>query len=106
MNWKRNYTMNDSESLVRVTILGQEYAVKAPTDPDYIRRIADYVNAKMNEVQSAAGPEQNATRIAILAAMNISDELFTVRKECENLSRQVDERVTQLMELVDDTLEG
>ncbi len=98
--------MNDSESLVRVSIFGQEYTVKAPTDPDYIRRIADYVNAKMNEVREKSGSEQSATRIAILAAMNISDELFTVRKECEDLNQTVENRVTELVDLVDEALES
>ncbi|MFQ6613617.1 MAG: cell division protein ZapA [Fidelibacterota bacterium] len=98
--------MTDSESLVRVSIFGQEYTVKAPTDPDYIRQIADYVNAKMNEIKDKSAPGPNAARIAILAAMNISDELFTVRKECESLNRSVENRVNELVDLVDEALEG
>ncbi|NOZ75149.1 MAG: cell division protein ZapA [FCB group bacterium] len=98
--------MTDSESLVRVSIFGQEYTVKAPTDPNYIRQIADYVNAKMNEIKEKSATGPNPARIAILAAMNISDELFAVRKECEDLNRSVENRVNELVDLVDEALEG
>ncbi len=98
--------MSDSESLVRVSIFGQEYTVKAPTDPDYIRQIADYVNAKMNEVKEKSGGEQSAVRIAILASMNISDELFSVRRDCEELNHTVENRVNELVDLVDESLES
>ena len=37
---------------IKITIFGQEYSVKAPADPTYIKKIAEYVDTKMREVQS------------------------------------------------------
>ena len=35
---------------IKITIFGQEYSVKAPADPTYIKKIAEYVDTKMREV--------------------------------------------------------
>ena len=40
------------DNQIKITIFGQEYSVKAPADPTYIKNIAEYVDTKMREVQS------------------------------------------------------
>jgi cell division protein ZapA len=97
--------MEDRASLVRVNIFGQEYTVKAPAEANYIKEIAEFVDAKMREVQDTLSTAQSSTRIAILAAMNISDELFTLRNERDQLTSDVENRVASLIELIDDSLE-
>jgi len=74
----------DSDNLARVTIYGHEYTVKAPADSTYIKSIAEYVDGKMREVQEQMPGEQSTERIAILAAMNISDELLTNKNDKES----------------------
>ena len=73
--------MSGDNNQVQISIFGQEYSVKAPADPEYIKRIAEYLDEKMREVQSGFSTTQSSTRIAILAGMNITDELFTYKKE-------------------------
>ena len=96
--------MSDSANLVKVSILGQDYTVKAPADATYIKEIAEYVNEKMKEVQDSIGPDQSSTRIAILAAMNISDELFSIRKNNDSESGDIGGRISSLIELIDESL--
>jgi len=93
-----------NDSLVRVTIYGQEYTVKAKAEPSYIVSVANYVNEKMEEVENSLTTVQSPLRVAILAAMNITDELFTSRKEKDELINKVDEKTMFLVDLIDDKL--
>ena len=81
--------MDNNDNLARVSIFGHEYTVKAPADSTYIKDLAEYVDTKMREVQEGMPDIQSTERIAILAAMNISDELFTNNKNSENFTSEV-----------------
>ena len=96
--------MAEESNQVQISIFGQEYSVKAPADPDYIKKIAEYLDDKMREVQSGFSTTQSSTRIAILAGMNITDELFTARQSDESDSTEVEEKISSLLELIDDSL--
>jgi cell division protein ZapA len=96
--------MPEESNLVKVSIFGQEYTVKAPADPQYIQSIAEYVNSKMKEVQDELPTAQSSTRIAILASMNITDELFNIRKTKENEKSEVDAKISSLVELIDESI--
>ena len=96
--------MTEESNQVQISIFGQEYSVKAPADPDYIKKIAEYLDDKMRAVQSGFSTTQSSTRIAILAGMNITDELFTARQSDESDSTEVEEKISSLIELIDDSL--
>ena len=96
--------MPDDNNAVQISIFGQEYSVKAPADPNYIKKIAEYLDEKMREVQSGFNTTQSSTRIAILAGMNIVDELFTAKKDGDVASGEIEEKVSSLIELIDDNL--
>ena len=44
--------MPEESNQVKISIFGQEYSVKAPADETYIKKIAEYLDEKMREVQS------------------------------------------------------
>ena len=96
--------MPDDNNAVQISIFGQEYSVKAPADPNYIKKIAEYLDEKMREVQSGFNTTQSSTRIAILAGMNIVDELFAAKKDGDVTSGEIEEKVSSLIELIDDNL--
>ena len=89
---------------IKITIFGQEYSVKAPADPTYIKKIAEYVDTKMREVQSGFSSTQSSNRIAILSAMNITDELFNAKKQGDSENNEVEEKITSLIELIDESV--
>jgi len=93
-----------NNNLVRVTIYGQEYSVKAKADPAYIVSVANFVNEKMEEVENSLATVQSPLRIAILAAMNITDELFSSKKDKEEVVDIVDEKTLFLVDLIDEKL--
>ena len=97
--------MSDQEgNQIKITIFGQEYSVKAPADPTYIQKIAEYVDIKMREVQSGFNSTQSSNRIAILAAMNITDELFNARKKSDSDDNKIEEKITSLIELLNESV--
>lgn len=72
--------MERKPSVTQVEIFGQTYSVRAAGDPQYIKDLASYVDSKMREVSEHA-PTVDATKIAILTALNISDEFHQFREK-------------------------
>lgn len=67
---------------VRVNIFNQIYTLRSPSGSEYIRRIARLVDERMHEI-SAQLTTHDAAKVAVLAALNIADELQTVREKYE-----------------------
>ena len=61
---------------VQVSIHGKSYTIKGKADSSYISGVANYVDMKMREVEEGANAAQEEGKVAILAGMNITDELF------------------------------
>ena len=92
-------------NLVRVTIYGQKYTVKGEAEPSYITSVAKHVNDKMEEVENSLTTVQSPLRVAILASMNITDELFSCSKDKEDVLRNVDEKAKFLIDMIDEELD-
>ncbi len=80
---------------VKVNIYGTEYPVKGEAEAGYIEEVARYVDGKMKEVADSLSVK-STTKVAILAALNITDELFTLRSEQGDLSGELDRRLGRL----------
>jgi methylenetetrahydrofolate dehydrogenase (NADP+)/methenyltetrahydrofolate cyclohydrolase len=92
--------MESNKKLVNVRIFGQEYPIRASSNEDYIKEVAAYVDKKMHEVQRSVPSSMNASKIAILAAMNISDELFGARRGEYSFKGEVESKVKSLIERI------
>lgn len=73
---------------VRVNIFGAEYVLKATENQDEIKKIAEYVDQKMKEIDRSQAINSNV-KIAILAALNIAEELFQNQRYRERLLEQI-----------------
>src|SRR5215471_1791260 len=89
--------------VVHVEIHGQSYAVRSDLDPAYITTLAAYFDEKMklaaNEVQSA-----DSLRIAVIAALNVADELFRAKAEGTGIEGRLLARTAEIERLVDAVL--
>jgi len=92
MDEKRNGTdaVNDAASpgAVSVDIYDQVYHLRG-TDAAYIERLAALVDTKMRAV-AAHGSTVDSLRVAVLAALNIADELQALRGRYDALAGSVD----------------
>ena len=89
---------------VQVTIYGKSYTIKGKADSSYISGVANYVDMKMREVDDGVNSTQEEGKVAILAGMNITDELFSARQEKDKIENRFEERILALGELIDESL--
>jgi cell division protein ZapA len=90
--------------VVHVEIHGQRYAVRSDLDAQYIAELAGYLDEKM---RSAARELASADplRIAVIAALNITDELYRARADSRGLEGHLHARAEAIERLVDAVLE-
>lgn len=80
---------------LEVEIFGATYNVRGDNDPDHLQELADHVDRKMREIAQHLS-QADTTKIAILAALNIADELFEVRKGLRGERNEITEKVAGL----------
>jgi cell division protein ZapA len=87
---------------IRVEIFDQAYNLRG-TDPDYIFKLAEYVDSKMRAVA-----EQTSTvdslRLAVLAALNIADEFHILKRKYDGISKEMNQRTSSLASALDEVL--
>jgi cell division protein ZapA len=95
--------MPDSGRVIPVEIQGQRYPIRSSLEPEYVARLATYVDEKMRAAGDSA-PTGDALRLAVLAALNIADELFRCRDANRDKDGRLAERAEELERLVDRVL--
>ena len=83
-----------------ISIMGQKFMIKSDSNDDYIRRVAEFVDMKINEVMQST-KSVASLNVAILAAMNIADEYFKFREDRGEKFTVAGKKVEDLIELVD-----
>jgi len=95
--------MNTEGRVVPVEIQGQRYPIRSTLDPEYVARLALYVDEKMRAAADAT-PTGDSLRLAVLAALNIADELFRCRDANHLRDNRFVERAEELERLLDRVL--
>ena len=96
---------------VTVEVAGQKFTLRVfndRADEAYVRSLAEFVNSKIAEVKapsSSGGRTLSTHALAILAALNIADELFQARQDHADLRRRVRDKAKRLDELLDKAIE-
>jgi cell division protein ZapA len=85
---------------VKVLVAGQRLAVRTGAQPAYVEELARYVTGKIEELRASGGP-MTTQSLALLAAMNIADELCQLREQQDRLKRQVRERSERILRYLD-----
>jgi cell division protein ZapA len=95
--------MADSARVTPITILGQQYPIRTSLDPEYVVRLAAFVDERMRAV-SESTPSGDSLRLAVLAALNIADELFRCQDVQQASHGALAERTEALERLLDAAL--
>lgn len=83
--------MTDKRHVARVNIVGEEYAIRSDATPEHTRAVAAYLDREIRKVLGA-NALMEPHKAAILAAMQITDELFRERTS----SREVEDQLRAL----------
>jgi len=85
----------------KITILGQELSVLSDTDDEQVAEVVQYLNKKVDEILRS-GNGMKTLNVAILAALNISEELVKLKGVNKELCDQLENRAEKLIQLIED----
>lgn len=83
-----------------VVLLGKKYKLKSTHDETHLSDLATYVTAQVAEVQRKG--TASTLDAALLAALNIADELFRVKRETEERLAAIGEKTQTLLSALDE----
>jgi len=95
--------VSQSEDSIRVEIYDQNYNLRG-SDPEYIKKLAEVVDAKMRAVAEHTSTV-DSLRVAVLAALNLTDELLTLKAKYENVSTSYTDRAAHLQHALESALD-
>ena len=85
---------------IDVEIFGYKYRIKSQEQADYVHKLAEYLNEKIEEVLQTT-KTVDSLNVVILSSLNIANDLFRVKSEQRDLQRQIEERSRRLISLID-----
>jgi cell division protein ZapA len=88
---KKPYTIN---------ILGIELIVMSEDEPEYVGRIAAYVEEKLKSAMNDANISDTAI-LSVLAAMNIADELFKTENKYKERILYLETKIEELIKMIE-----
>ena len=98
---------NDAASspTIKVEIYDQAYTVRSDGDPEYLKKLAEYVDERMREISSGT-LTVDSRKVAILAALYIADELHRLQKIHDQADEQLATRSAECSEMLDRLLKA
>jgi cell division protein ZapA len=92
--------------IMYVQIMGHVYPLEANTGDDlYVNRLAQFVEERMKEIKEESNVV-DSYKLAVMAAMNISDELFRLRDSKGSNSQAFETKADDLIRMLDTALAG
>lgn len=96
--------MEPDRQAISVTILDREYQFTcAPDERAALKEAAELLDGRMREIK-ASGNLMALERIAVMTALNMSDELLRLRKQGTEREEKVDRRIRMLADELDDAM--
>ena len=98
--------MEQEGEILKINIYGAEYPIKrdAETDAEYILKVAEYVDEKMREIEQNV-QSKSSLKVAILAALNITDELFQEKVANKSGDNVLKDRIKTISENLDQVIQ-
>jgi cell division protein ZapA len=84
-----------------ITILGQELSVASDSEDEQVAEVVQFLSKKVDEVLHS-GNGLKTLNVAILAALNISEELIKLKGVNRELCDQLENRAEKLIQLIEE----
>lgn len=83
---------------VAVRIAGNEYVITGSESPEYIQKIALFVDRKIQEI-TKRNHLLSTSMAAVLASINMADEMFRIKEQYKETDRELSDLKTKHQEL-------
>ncbi|SVA05625.1 uncharacterized protein METZ01_LOCUS58479, partial [marine metagenome] len=94
----------NSPNVTNVEIHGLTYAVRSSLEPTVVNKYAAHVEKKMMNVETDEKAPTDSLKVAVLAALNITDDYFMCKSADQSTMPQVLKQVENLEKLIDEAL--
>jgi len=84
----------------QIEIFDQSYNIKGALDDDYVEELAAYVDQKMRGIYNNSRTVDNL-KVAVMAALNIADELFQERNQARRVDTIIGDKSVQCSRVLD-----
>ncbi len=84
---------------IKVKIFGSEYPLRGESE-ELTKKVASYVDDMINSIHEKI-PEQPPLTVAVLSALNITEDLFKEREKNRSLTTLVEQEVIKVGEFLD-----
>jgi cell division protein ZapA (FtsZ GTPase activity inhibitor) len=85
---------------VKVRLFSREYTIRGQGDRKYVERLAEFINAKAEEVQRRARVISTLD-LVILTLLNVTDEMFRYKRDKEEAIKKLEEKTEKLGKAID-----
>lgn len=75
---------------MKVNIYDSEYIVRANESPEYVEKLAALVDKKMRHI-SKASSNMPISKLAVLTALNLADELCKLHQDHDTILKLIEE---------------
>ncbi len=89
---------------IRVRIYGSEYPLKVD-DEDLTNRAAEHLDQMMHDLHTQI-PDQPPVTLAVLSALNVSEQLFHASQDKKQLNLKVEQDIRSISQLLDRAMDG
>ena len=72
-----------------VEIFGESYPLKTDRDPEYLKKLASFVDREMRATAQRGNCNFSGVRVGALTALKLADEYFQIKKDFEELAELV-----------------
>jgi len=88
--------MSEELRSIRVSIFGRDYNIRGGSDSEYIKTVAAHVDSVMRDIADKTG-SLSSGRVAILAALNIADEMLKERQYFDEFTNELARELEEVL---------
>lgn len=94
--------MTTDRKSIKVKIFGSEYPLRGESE-EFTRRVATYVDEMINNIHGKL-PDQPTLTVAVLSALNITEDLFKEKERAKAVTGLVESEVSKMSNYLDSCL--
>jgi cell division protein ZapA (FtsZ GTPase activity inhibitor) len=87
---------------VAVKLAGQTLNLRTEDDPESVQSIAAYLQERIDEIRRGVGENVSTHQVALLAGLQVVEELFRLRRDLGQLQGSTARRVRRVLSLLDE----